>query len=324
MEAVKGLGGAVLEKKSWTKIFKQSGVFWALIVLCIAASLLSEHFLQFNNLMNIIRQISIAGIISVGMTFVILTGGIDLSVGSVVGTVAVISAYFIKTQRSILLGITVGLAVGIFYGLVNGLGITKGKIPPFIMTLGTMVAGRGLAMTFADGSPVTWASTKIDFSWLGSGDILYIPSPVWVFAAVFIAAAIVLKYTTFGRYIYAIGDSREAARLSGINVMQVELITYVIIGFLAAVSAIVFISRLEVGEPTAGSGMELNAIAMVIIGGTSTFGGEGGVWGTLIGAAIIAVLANLLNLIGVSPFLQPVVNGVIIVLAVLIERQRKN
>ncbi|NRF93752.1 ribose ABC transporter permease [Paenibacillus frigoriresistens] len=304
-------------------MFNQSGVLWALILLCVTASIVSPHFLQFNNLINIIRQISIVGIISIGMTFVILTAGIDLSVGSVVGLVAVISAKILESGGSIVTAILVGIGVGIAVGALNGLGITIGKIQPFIMTLATMVTFRGLAMILSNGSPVSWSKTGLDFSWLGSGDFLSIPSPVWVFIFIFTVAAIVLKYTPFGRYIYSIGDSREASRLSGIGVKKMEFVTYVIIGLLSAISAIVYISRLGVGEPTAGTGMELDAIAMVVIGGTSTFGGEGGVKGTLIGAAIIVVLGNLLNLLGVSPFIQQVVKGIIIALAVLIERQKK-
>ncbi|WP_246309798.1 ABC transporter permease [Paenibacillus alginolyticus] len=312
-------------KQKWlnSKMFNQSGVLWALILLCVTASIVSPHFLQFNNLINIIRQISIVGIISIGMTFVILTAGIDLSVGSVVGLVAVISAKILESGGSIVTAILVGIGVGIAVGALNGLGITIGKIQPFIMTLATMVTFRGLAMILSNGSPVSWSKTGLDFSWLGSGDFLSIPSPVWVFIFIFTVAAIVLKYTPFGRYIYSIGDSREASRLSGIGVKKMEFVTYVIIGLLSAISAIVYISRLGVGEPTAGTGMELDAIAMVVIGGTSTFGGEGGVKGTLIGAAIIVVLGNLLNLLGVSPFIQQVVKGIIIALAVLIERQKK-
>jgi len=309
---------------SWKQIFKSSGIFWALIVLFIIASLISPHFLKVNNLLNVVRQIAIVGIVSVGMTFVILTSGIDLSVGSIVGVVAVISASILKMGGSISVAIIVGLLAGTAIGVLNGLGITKGKIPPFIMTLGMMVAARGFALVYSNGSPVSWSKTGISFQWLGSGNFLGIPCPVWVFVIIFTIAALILKYSPYGRYVYAIGDSREASRLCGINVNLIEFSVYAINGFLASISAIVYISRLDVGEPTAGTGLELDAIAMVIIGGTSTFGGEGGVIGTFIGAAIIAILANLLNLIGISPFIQQIVKGAIIVLAVLMERQRKH
>ena len=191
-----------------------------------------------------------------------------------------------------------------------------------VLVTSSLVAVRGLAMIMADGSPVSWRSTRTHFNWVGTGTLLKVPITVWLFVMVFLVAALVLRYTSFGRYIYAIGDSRESARLCGINVRRIEITAYMIMGFLSALAAVVYISRLEVGEPTAGTGIELDAIAMVVIGGTSTFGGEGGVKGTLVGAAIIAVLANLLNLLGISPFIQQVVKGVIIVFAVLIERQR--
>lgn len=323
MEVLKEQHRVRMKRDIWKSLFKQSGVFWALVVLCIAASMASPYFLRTNNIINIVRQISIVGIVSIGMTFVILTAGIDLSVGSIVGLVAVASGLLLKLGLPPMVAVVLGLIAGTGIGALNGLGITLGGIPPFIMTLGTMVAARGTAMILSNGSPVSWSTTGVDFSSLGSGNFMFVPISVWVFAMVFIVAGIVLKYTAFGRNVYAIGDSREAARLSGINVDRIELYTYMIMGFLSALSAMVFISRLEVGEPTAGTGMELDAIAMVIIGGTSTFGGEGGVKGTLIGAAIIAVLANLLNLLGISPFIQQIVKGAIIVFAVLIERQRK-
>jgi ribose transport system permease protein len=318
------LAKKAMHKSLLKNLLKQSGVFWALVVLCIIASIISPHFLKFDNLINVIRQISIVGIVSIGMTFVILTSGIDLSVGSIVGVVSVLAALILKSGGSIPLVIAVSLFAGILLGALNGLGIAFGKIPPFIMTLGTMVALRGLAMIMANGSPVGWSNTETEFGWLGSGDLFGIPSPVWVFGAVFIVSVIVLRYTTFGRYVYAIGDSRESAYLCGINVKKIEFITYMIIGALSALAALVFVSRLNVGEPTHGTGLELDAIAIVIIGGTSTFGGEGGLKGTLIGAAIVAVLANLLNLIGISPFIQQIVKGAIIVTAVFIERQRKH
>jgi ribose/xylose/arabinose/galactoside ABC-type transport system permease subunit len=302
---------------------RQSGVFWVLVLLCLTAAFISPYFLQYNNIINVIRQISIVGVISIGMTFVILTSGIDLSVGSIVGLVAVIVASILAAGGSPRLAVPAGLLLGTVLGALNGLGIAFGRIPPFIMTLGSMVGLRGLAMIYANGSPVSWESTHTDFSWLGTGSVLRVPVSVWLFIAVFLVAGFVLRYTSFGRHIYAIGDSREAARLSGINVRRVEIGAYTIMGFLSALAAVLFVSRLDVGEPTAGTGAELDAIAMVVIGGTSTFGGEGGVKGTLVGAAIIAVLANLLNLLGISPFIQQLVKGVIIVFAVLIERQRQ-
>jgi ribose transport system permease protein len=286
-----GTGGAL----------QKAGIGLALIVLILLASVMSPYFLQTGNLLNVARQVSIIGIVAVGMTFVILTGGIDLSVGSILGLVAVVSAL----------------------GLANGLGITIGGIPPFIMTLGMLVMARGAALTYAEGQPVSLGDAKERFSWLGRGDIAGIPVPVFIFAIVAVVGIVVLRFTTFGRYIYAIGSNREAARLAGVKVRAYTAFVYVISGFLAGLTALIWISRLTVGEPTAGTGIELDAIAVVVIGGTSLFGGEGGIGGTVIGAMIVGVLANVLNLLGVSPFTQQIVTGALIVLAVLLGRIRR-
>jgi ribose/xylose/arabinose/galactoside ABC-type transport system permease subunit len=237
--------------------------------------------------------------------------------------VAVVAAQ--QLQNGVATPVVVGLALllGTVLGLVNGLGITIGGVPPFIMTLGMLVMARGAALTYAEGQPVSLGDAKERFSWLGRGDIGGIPVPVFVFAIVAIAGMIVLRYTTVGRYIYAIGSNREAARLAGIKVRAYTTLVYVISGFLAGLTALIWISRLTVGEPTAGTGTELEAIAVVVIGGTSLFGGEGGIGGTVIGAMIVGVLANVLNLLGVSPFTQQIVTGALIVLAVLLGRIRR-
>ena len=305
------------------KALRASGLLWVLLALCIAAALISDAFLNPFNLVNVARQIALFGIVSVGMTFVILTAGIDLSVGSIVAVTAVISALLLDAGVPVALVIPAGLAVGLSLGAVNGVGITIGRLPPFIMTLGMMVMGRGLAMTISDGHPIHFQQASADFAWLGQGYLLGLPVPVWIFAIVATTAYIVLRYTTFGRTIYAVGSNPEAARLSGINVQLTIFSVYAISGFLSALTALIFVSRLTVGEPVAGVGLELEAIAVTVIGGTSLFGGEGGIVGTVIGAAIFAVLANILNLAGVSPFTQQIVKGAIIVIAVLFETQRR-
>lgn len=305
------------------QILKQSGIFYALLLLIISASLISPYFLQTANLINILRQISIIGIVSVGLTFVILTKGIDLSVGSIIGTVAVVSASMLHSGVSIPLVLFVGLLIGALIGAVNGIGIAFGKIQPFIMTLGIMVAARGLAQTYAKGQPISLGETTSSFYWLGGGNWFGIPVPVYLFIFVALIAIFVLKFTSFGRYVYAIGDNLEASRLSGVNTKKITFIVYIISGFLSALTALILVSRLTVGEPTAGTGFELDAIAIVVIGGTSLFGGEGGVKGTIIGAAIIAVLANVLNLLGVTPFTQQIVKGLIIIIAVLLEQRKR-
>jgi ribose transport system permease protein len=289
----------------------------------IIATILSPIFIRPGNLVNVIRQISINGILAIGMTFVLLTGGIDLSVGSTMGVVAVIVATMFKNGISPVVAIPAALIIGLLIGLVNGLGVTKGGITPFIMTLSTLTAFRGVALLIANGQPLSWRNAGINFRFLGQGDILGIPVPVFVFLIVFFLAFIILKYTYFGRSVFAIGDSREAARLSGINVFRSELFVYILAGFLASLSALVLISRLSVGEPTAGENYELDAIAMSVIGGTSTAGGVGGVVGTLIGASLLSVIQNLLNIIGVSPFVQRIVKGIIIFFAVLMDSKNK-
>ncbi len=302
---------------------RASALIWVLVVMCIAAAIISPAFLNPFNVINVMRQIALFGIVSVGMTFVILTAGIDLSVGSIVAVAAVVSALLLDAGTPIPLVILVGLAVGMAMGAINGSGITIGGIPPFIMTLGMMVMGRGLAMTISGGHPIHFREEAESFAWLGQGHFLHIPVPVWIFVFVVVAAVFVLRFTAFGRNVYAVGSNPEAARLSGIDVRLTVFLVYVISGFLSALTALIFVSRLTVGEPVAGVGLELEAIAITVIGGTSLFGGEGSIVGTVLGAAIIAVLANVLNLFGVSPFTQQIVKGAIIVAAVLLEAQRR-
>ena len=302
---------------------RASGLIWVLILMCATAALISEAFLNPFNIINVLRQIALFGIVSVGMTFVILTAGIDLSVGSIVAVVAVTAAMLLDSGLPIPLVIISGLLIGAFMGAINGAGITLGGIPPFIMTLGTMVMGRGLAMTISDGHPIHFRDVADQFAWLGQGHLLGLPVPVWVFAAVALAAAGMLRLTPFGRNVYAVGSNPEAARLAGIDVRRTVFLVYLISGFLSGLTALIFISRLTVGEPVAGVGLELEAIAITVIGGTSLFGGEGKISGTLLGAAIVAVLANILNLFGVSPFTQQIVKGAIIVAAVLFEILRR-
>jgi ribose transport system permease protein len=305
------------------KLLKGSGLIWALIALCVTASLISPFFLNKINLLNVLRQVSLFGVVAVGMTFVILTKGIDLSVGSIVAVVGVLTATLLAGGTPIPLAVIAGLAAGTLMGVVNGLGVTLGHVPPFIMTLGTMVMGRGISLIIADGGTVNMGAAADRFFWLGGGFLYGIPVPIWVFAAVCILGFIVLRFTPFGRQIYAVGSNEEAARLSGINVGLTTFSVYAISGFLAALGGLLFLSRLSVGDPNSGLGLELEAITIVVIGGTSLFGGEGGVGGTVIGAIILAVLANVLNLIGVSPFSQQVVKGAIIVFAVLLETGRR-
>jgi ribose transport system permease protein len=300
-----------------------SGLIWVLLAMIIIAIIFKPNFANGGNIVNVMRQMSLFGIVAVGMTIVILTAGIDLSVGSVVAVSGVVCALMLDAGYPVWSVAIAGLVIGSTLGAVNGAVIVVGKVPPFIATLGMMVIARGLAMTISGGHPVHFREASESFAWLGQGFLLGLPVPVWVFAIVAAVAYVVLRYTRFGRNIYAVGSNPEAARLSGINVSFTIFSVYLISGFLAGLSALIFISRLTVGEPVLATGLELEAIAMTVIGGTSLFGGEGSVIGTILGAAIVTVLANMLNLFGVSPFTQQIVKGVIIIAAVLFETYRR-
>lgn len=300
-----------------------SGLFLALIALVAIASFISDAFLNPFNLINVMRQVALYGIVSVGLTFVILTAGIDLSVGSIVGVVAVATATMLNAGIAVPVVILAAVALGLCFGLINGVGVAWIQIPPFIMTLGAMVMLRGLALTLSDGRPIDVQNVTSEFAMIGRGNLAGVPIAVWIFLLIAAVAFFVLRYTAFGRNIYAVGSNREAARLSGINVTRVLVGVYAISGLLAGLSAVIFVSRLTVGEPTAGTGLELEAIAITVIGGASLFGGVGGVMGTVIGACILAVLANIMNLVGISPFTQQIVKGAIIIIAVCFEVLRR-
>jgi ribose transport system permease protein len=298
------------------------GLAGALVLLIAVASLLSSHFLNPTNLLNVLRQVAMYGILGVGMTFVILTRGIDLSVGSVVGIVGVIGAVLMRMGTPIPVAVGGCLAAGALIGAVNGLGVSFGRMPPFIMTLGALVMVRGFALMIADGGTVNPGPAGDAFFWLGGGYLAGIPTPIWIFVAVCLVSWLVLGFTPFGRAIYAVGSNEEAARLSGINVGLITFSVYIICSVLAALAGLIFLSRLSVGDPNSGLGLELEAITIAVIGGTSLFGGEGGIAGTIGGAMVLAIIANVLNLAGVSPFSQQVVKGAIIILAVLLEAGR--
>ena len=300
-----------------------SGLLGALIVLIVVSSLISPYFLNPTNLLNVLRQVAMFGILGIGMTFVILTKGIDLSVGSTVALTGVLGALLLASGTPIPVSILLCLGAGVLVGAVNGIGVSFCHIPAFIMTLGTMVMVRGIALIAADGGTLGLGEAADAFFWLGGGYLWGIPTPIYIFTLVSLISFIVLKFTAFGRAIYAVGSNEEAARLSGINVPVVIFGVYAICGFLAALSGLIFLSRLTVGDPNSGLGLELEAITIAVIGGTSLFGGEGGILGTIGGAMVLAIIANVLNLTGVSPFLQQVIKGAIIILAVFLEAGRK-
>ena len=297
------------------------GILLALLILLVIGAALSPHFLTPANLSNVARNTSIVGVLGVGMTFVILTRGIDLSVGSMLGFSAIVFALLMGSGVPWPLATLLTLVAGGMVGALNGLGITKGRLQPFIMTLGMLVIARGVTMTMVDGKPQSLGAAAREVAWLGNGTLLGIPVPVLLFAVIAALAWFVLRHTTFGRHVYAVGDNPEAARLSGISTNRVIFSVYIISGVCAATAALIEVTRLATGVPSQGTGAELDAIAIVVIGGTSLFGGEGGVGGTLVGAAIIAAVNNLLNLLGVSPFSQQIVKGLIILGAVFLERR---
>ncbi len=302
---------------------RRAGLAIVLLLLVISASFISSHFLNPINILNVLRQVALYGILGVGMTFVILTKGIDLSVGSTVALVGVVGALLMERGVPIPLMIAICLALGAVVGAVNGFGVSYWRIPAFITTLGTMVMVRGFALMLADGGTVKPGKAAEDFFFLGGGYLFGIPTPIYVFVIVCILAGVTLKLTPFGRAVYAVGSNEEAAHLSGVNVPLVTFGVYIIGGVLAALSGLIFLSRLSVGDPNSGLGLELEAITIAVIGGASLFGGEGTVIGTIGGAMVLAIIANVLNLAGVSPFSQQVVKGAIIILAVLMETGRK-
>ncbi len=315
-------GRAELRERA-ANIVRGSGILLAFIVLIVLGATQSEHFLTFDNFSNVARQASIAGILGIGMTFVILTAGIDLSVGSILGIVAITYASMLAGGVPWPLAVVLAIAAGAGVGAINGLGITRGGIQPFIMTLGMLVIARGVTLTYSDAKPIRAAAAAADIAWIGTGSFVGLPVPFLLFIGIAALTWFTLKYTTFGRQIYAVGDNPEAARLSGIPTRRVIFSVYVISGICAAVSALIVVARLGAAEATQGEGFELDAIAIVVIGGTSLFGGSGGIGGTLVGAGIVAAVNNLLNLLGVPPFSQRIAKGLIILGAVLLERRTR-
>lgn len=287
-------------------------------LLVFALTLLSDRFLTLSNGVNVLRQAAINGIISVGMTYVILTAGIDLSVGAVLALANVVVADLLVKGGQPVLAVLVGLAIGAGFGLGNGLVATRFGVPPFIVTLGSMTIARGLALTYTQGRPVTGLPNS--FRFIGTGTLGPVAMPIVLMASVFAVGYVVLNRTTVGAYVYALGNNPVAARFSGIPVNRYVTLVYVISGALSALAGMILIARLNSAQPTAGLGYEFDAIAAVVVGGTSLFGGEGSLGGTLLGVLIIQVLKNGLNLLNVSSFYQQVVQGVVIALALLWHR----
>ncbi|MET3126411.1 ribose transport system permease protein [Arcicella rosea] len=310
------------------KLYKLQSLI-ALFVLCIIISILSDKFLTIANGWNVLRQISVNICISVGMTLVVLTAGIDLSVGSVLALCGAITAGLLKNgielpSQNLFIGFTLlgaiilGLVFGGALGFFNGWVITRFKVPPFVATLAMLTMARGLTMLWTKGFPISNLGSNFDY--IGTGWFIGVPVPVWISIFVIIIAMVLTTKTPLGRYIYAIGGNENAARLSGIKIHKIKLIVYTLAGGLAALGGLMVTARLDSAQPNAGTGYELDAIAAVVIGGTSLSGGRGSILGTVLGAIIIGVLNNGLVLLNVSPFWQQVVKGMVILLAVIIDR----
>jgi ribose transport system permease protein len=305
-------------------IIGEFGITIALLAEIALFSSLSPYFFTAENILNVTLQTSIIAIIAAGMTFVIITAGIDLSVGAMVAFSGVIATSVLKLDLqfalSFPLAVLIALLIGIFSGSIAGLFVTRFNITPFIVTLSLMTIWRGASYMYTDGRPI-WGFPD-EFSFIGSGRVFGIPIPTIIMIYVYIVAYAILKHTKFGRYVYAVGGNKEAARLAGINVNRTLLSVYIISGVLSAISGILLASRMNSGQPNAGLMYEMDVIAAVVVGGTSLFGGRGTIIGTFLGAMLIGILRNGLNLLNVGSYVQMVVLGVVILLAVLLDQMR--
>lgn len=311
-----------MKNKNTIQYLQDYGSFIALIFLVIVISIISPDFRTVNNFLSLLRQSAINGLIAFGMTCIILTGGIDLSVGSVLALTSIICAHIIKIGMPAPLSMLIALIFGIILGTISGLIVTKSRLQPFIATLITMTGYRGLTMILSGGRPISRLGDNLLLNQIGKGSFLGVPIPVWILIIFFAIFLFVLKKTVLGRQIYATGSNSKAAELAGINTNNIKLIVYAVSGFMASLSGLILVSRLGSAQPTLGSGYELDAIAAVALGGTSMTGGRGKITGTLIGILIIAVLNNGLNIIGVSSYYQDVVKALVIFLAVISDRNR--
>lgn len=297
-----------------------------LLLVCVLAALMNPRFLTSGNIMTVLRQTSINAVIATGMTFAILTGGIDLSVGSVMAICGAVAATMITGGMNVFSAILITLAMGLGIGFINGIMISKGRLQAFIATLGTMTLLRGATLVFTNGKPISTGDNSGSefFSKIGTGYLGPIPIPVYIMLVVFILAYYILKHTRSGRYIYALGSNEEATLYSGIKIDRIKLFVYATSGMLAALAGLIITSRLGSAQPTAGVGYELDAIAAVVLGGTSMAGGIGTIFGTAVGALIIGILNNVLNLMQVPSYFQDVAKGIVILLAVLLDRKQKS
>ncbi|RRN75085.1 ribose ABC transporter permease [Peribacillus simplex] len=311
-----------LEATGKSGIWQKFGPLLALILLFIVITVLNPSFMEPNNILNLLRQTSINALIAFGMTFIILTGGIDLSVGSILALSSALMAGMMVSGLDPILAILVGILLGAIMGVINGILVSKGKMAPFIVTLATMTIFRGLTLVYTDGKPITGIGDSEMFQMLGRGYFLGLPVPAVVMVIAFFILWFLLHKTSFGRKTYAIGGNERASRISGIKVDRVKVAIYGLAGTMAAIAGAILTSRLNSAQPTAGQSYEMDAIAAVVLGGTSLSGGKGRLFGTLVGVLIIGTLNNGMNLLGVSSFYQQVVKGAVILIAVLLDRKK--
>lgn len=304
-----------------TKLLKNNTLL-IFLALLVASSLISDSFLTANNVSNLLRQVAPIGLISIGMFLVILTGGIDLSVGSIVATIGVVFA-LLSYEVYFPIALAISLALGIVIGVLSGYLVAYRKIAPFIATLAMMTIVRGAGFLFSKGAPISVGEHSAAILVLGTGSFLGIPYSAWILLLAFAIVYIGVRYHVFGRKVFAVGSNEEAVRLSGISVERVKFSVYVIAAFFTAVAALLMVGRTGVGTANIGVGLELDAIAAVVIGGASLSGGRGSVLNTLLGVLILGMIGNIMNLLDVTSYLQQLIKGVIIILAVLFQRDQK-
>src|SRR5512137_35254 len=302
------------------RLLRDYGSLLGLLLIGGVLGLLSDRFLTTSNLINVARQVSINAVVAAGMTIVIITGGIDLSVGSTIA-LAGCAALLVARLLGDVVGMTAGILVAAGVGFLNGTLVAWGRVPPFITTLATMTVVRGAALVLTNGEPIV--KTEGAYLWLGQASLGPIPIPILLMVATLFGAHWFLSRTRWGTYVYAVGGNAEAARLAGISLAGIQILVYVLGGILAGLAGLVLAARLSSAQPNTGVGFELDAIAAVVLGGTSLMGGEGTIWGTVVGAFIIGVLNNGFNLMNVSPFYQLIAKGGVIVLAVLVDQAIK-
>ncbi len=320
---MENISSKLVKKNVASSVMSKYGIFVVLIILFVVLSFATNSFFTAQNLLNVLRQISINGILAIGVTFVIITGGIDLSLGSMLAFAGVVAASFAHPEPlyPVAMIVAIGVAVGALSGSVNGSLIAFFKIPPFIATLGMTTIAKGCALVFTDGRSVIDLSDQ--FKVLGQGTVGIVPIPVIIFLAVIFLGFILLHKTRFGRYVYATGGNEDAANASGVNTRKVKFIVYTMAGALCGLAGVMLASRTSAGSPAAGVGYELDAIAAAVLGGTSLAGGRGAILATIAGALIMGVLSNGLDILNVSSYIQQIVKGIIIVGAVLMDQMSK-